>query len=459
MAPPVKIEPSYELHVFPAKEVSKYVTSLDDACFLEIEESDTAYQAVTEFAVEFLDGVSSFLVRTRARMDDNDGVIGNAYKLAMMQASPDGALSAQLQMEAIATRAPQVNASLGYGVFEYFYKEECIMVCHFMRGDPVPRETGVDLYRGLVVFADGRCEETKELLEEFVQECVKWHHEKTYSGVIENNRFRLFRFLVRHGHGQWSYGGDKKARGEDTVILRKGLKDEIIADFDDFLSNDTLVWYKKHGIPHRRSYLFCGVAGSGKSSMIKMIAGKYKLNACFLSLATKDMNNKMIIDAISSLPSEALLVLEDVDTLFELDSRAKEGVQVTFSAVLNMLDGIVSGEGRLTIMTTNHVTKLDPSFIRCGRVDRIFEISVPDHEQISLYFKSFYPKASKKIRNKFADIIVGLDDAEKKSMATLQQFFIFVRKDDAEKAVARVGEFYKKYFEARIPNSHPLLYA
>lgn len=44
--------------------------------------------------------------------------------------------------------------------------------------------------------------------------------------------------------------------------------------------------------------------------------------------------------------------------------------RVTFSGLLNALDGVACAEERLTFMTTNYVERLDPALIRPGRVDR-----------------------------------------------------------------------------------------
>merc|ERR1711953_1370003 len=52
--------------------------------------------------------------------------------------------------------------------------------------------------------------------------------------------------------------------------------------------------------------------------------------------------------------------------------RQREGVAaglLTFSGVLNALDGVAGQEGKIVVMTTNHPEKLDPALVRPGRVD------------------------------------------------------------------------------------------
>jgi ATP-dependent 26S proteasome regulatory subunit len=50
---------------------------------------------------------------------------------------------------------------------------------------------------------------------------------------------------------------------------------------------------------------------------------------------------------------------------------------VTFSGLLNVLDGVASTEERLIFMTTNHLDHLDSALIRPGRLTiNINEISI-----------------------------------------------------------------------------------
>ena len=42
---------------------------------------------------------------------------------------------------------------------------------------------------------------------------------------------------------------------------------------------------------------------------------------------------------------------------------------ITFSGLLNALDGVAAQEGKVLVMTTNHVERLDPALVRPGRID------------------------------------------------------------------------------------------
>ena len=64
--------------------------------------------------------------------------------------------------------------------------------------------------------------------------------------------------------------------------------------------------------------------------------------------------------------------------------------KVSLSTLLNVLDGLASPEGRLLIMTTNHIECLDPALIRPGRVDMKAELYLANEDMINqLFFFSF----------------------------------------------------------------------
>lgn len=63
---------------------------------------------------------------------------------------------------------------------------------------------------------------------------------------------------------------------------------------------------------------------------------------------------------------------------------------VTFSGLLNALDGVASSEERIIFMTTNHYDKLDPALIRPGRVDIHELLDDAAGEQAERLYRKFY---------------------------------------------------------------------
>lgn len=66
---------------------------------------------------------------------------------------------------------------------------------------------------------------------------------------------------------------------------------------------------------------------------------------------------------------------------------------MTFSGLLNALDGVASSEERIIFMTTNHFSQLDPALIRPGRVDLQEFLDDAVGEQAKRLFVKFYSPA------------------------------------------------------------------
>src|SRR3954470_2102012 len=92
---------------------------------------------------------------------------------------------------------------------------------------------------------------------------------------------------------------------------------------------------------------------------------------------------------------------------------------VTFSGLLNTLDGVASAEERIVFMTTNHIDRLDPALIRPGRVDVTEQITYATPHQISELFARFYPNSGAD-----AAAFVAKVGTAQLSMAALQGYFL-----------------------------------
>jgi mitochondrial chaperone BCS1 len=131
-----------------------------------------------------------------------------------------------------------------------------------------------------------------------------------------------------------------------------------------------------------------------KSSFSLSIASYFGLDIYILSLSV--INEANLKSLFAELPSRCVILLEDINTVSsnrsrdtEIDSRQivtsspsqeskSTSGKVPLSALLNVIDGVVSQEGRVLIMTTNHITRLDKVLIRPGRVDKKIELGLAD---------------------------------------------------------------------------------
>ncbi|KAJ1864056.1 Complex III assembly protein translocase and chaperone [Coemansia sp. RSA 2703] len=224
------------------------------------------------------------------------------------------------------------------------------------------------------------------------------------------------------------FGLPRKRRLLDSVILDKGVSAGIVDDVRDFISNGK--WYDERGIPYRRGYLLYGPPGSGKTSFIQALAGELGYNICILNLSERGLTDDRLNHLLTVAPERSLILLEDVDAAFnrnrqQSEQNAYQQSMVTFSGLLNALDGVASSDERIIFMTTNHIERLDPALIRPGRVDVKVFLGNATGFQIRQMFTRFYGPKSADLADRFAEMLEG----HTVSTAQLQGHFVVHKKD------------------------------
>jgi chaperone BCS1 len=249
------------------------------------------------------------------------------------------------------------------------------------------------------------------LFEEFMKASVIYY--KRFAQWQKLNKTRIKMFLSTDD-GYFQSLGSRSKRSLESVFLPKKQKTDILKCIDKFIKPETISEYKRLGVNHKLTLLLEGVPGTGKSSLITALASHYDFDIAIISFTPKmtdtaflhilrtwerridNENNNNGDDNDGESRRHTILVIEDMDCIFkERKSNDEVRNSVTFSGILNGLDGITTSEHQIVIMTTNHIEHLDPALIRPGRVDYIMKFEHAVKEQIIEMFTVYGGKSYK----------------------------------------------------------------
>ncbi|KAF9920952.1 hypothetical protein FBU30_009064 [Linnemannia zychae] len=210
---------------------------------------------------------------------------------------------------------------------------------------------------------------------------------------IDRDKSRTVIFAADQ-YGNWRRTKSRPKRPLDTIVMDPRLKNYIVDDAKEFFASES--WYAERGLPFRRGLLLYGSPGTGKTSFIHALAGELGLNIYVVNLSSKNLTDDTLSELVSDTPSRCLLLIEDVDAAFVQRASKDAATGITFSGLLNSVDGVSAQEGRMLCMTTNHLERLDEALIRPGRVDVRAKFGKATQSQAEELFIKFFPQPVEK---------------------------------------------------------------
>ncbi|KAH7363941.1 BCS1 N terminal-domain-containing protein [Rhexocercosporidium sp. MPI-PUGE-AT-0058] len=214
------------------------------------------------------------------------------------------------------------------GSFSFWYRNRLLTFRSIQKEGRIFREEEIS------VSCIGR---SPDVLRELFREC-----RADYLKLVKNKTS-----IFEQRDGGWKKTRAIDKRPLDTVILDEEEKTALVEDIKAYLDPETQGWYSRRGIPYRKGYLLYGPPGTG------------------------NQDDSSLGKLFTELPKHCVVLVEDIDAVDATKSRqhgtvktgqeetgsltmGKSQGRVSLSALLNVLDGVGSQEGRVLIMTTNH---------------------------------------------------------------------------------------------------------
>lgn len=189
----------------------------------------------------------------------------------------------------------------------------------------------------------------------------------------------------------WVKSSMLPGRSLSTVYASNDVKNLLVNNLRTFKNTEDE--YISHGIPYKYVALLHGPPGTGKTSLIMSIAYELKIKNLYIMSFGSTMTDSYFLELVHSMKPNSILVMEDADTLVV---NRKEKTGMSFTSMLNVLDGPLRPHGLVCFLTTNHMERFDSAMTRSGRINDIIEIT-PMSKELAAKMASDYLRINKKI--------------------------------------------------------------
>jgi len=192
----------------------------------------------------------------------------------------------------------------------------------------------------------------------------------------------------------------------------EGFINTVLTEVEKFWSKADM--YEANRLVHKRGLLLCGPAGCGKTSLIALLIKQLVEKDGLVFLARNAEDFGLMIEAMKFIIREIepdrpiISVIEDVDKI--IDALGSDSDLLTF------MDGGLSIDHHMIILTSNDTTCLSDALLRPSRIDMRYEIPKPT----KAIRKEFFVKKglSEETAIQYADLTNNM------SLADLKEVFI-----------------------------------
>jgi len=195
---------------------------------------------------------------------------------------------------------------------------------------------------------------------------------------------------------------NEKNASFDNLYLSQHQDQQLYNLYSSFIQDKEKL--KSLGISNKLCILLHGEPGTGKTTTIITTASYFGKDIFYISL--KNISNddlKMMFDFISEKHmNQGIIIFEDFDAMTNVVLKREKLKSTTLTEIidngddyltleyfLNILDGTLTRDDSIIMMTTNCLDNIDPAIYREGRMDLKIKMQKSDHYQIKKIFKRF----------------------------------------------------------------------
>lgn len=311
------------------------------------------------------------------------------------------------------TKLPKTMYCLSHGEHNINFNETKLKLIYCNLGDALEVDCELKKYQEIKIIGD-----SKEHIDNFIEHCKDIYNIEVKELESVEEKIICFVYDVDY----WCKLNKQYKRKIDTLCFNDNEHFKLLDKIKQFTKKETENEYRSFGIPYKMNVLLEGLPGTGKTSLIYAIASTLNMNIAMVSFDAK-MTDISLMRAIKKTPENSILVFEDIDVLFKERKDNDTNSGISFSGLLNCLDGVCSSYGQIVFMTTNFCCNLDVALKRPGRVDYSLHFDYATKKQKQLLFDKFFPK-EKELKKSFIKEISRL----KLTTAILQQYLFSNRK-------------------------------
>ncbi len=226
----------------------------------------------------------------------------------------------------------------------------------------------------------------RRILEELAKDLNKIPKENTGRTIYTSGEYGGLIFMQHN-----------PSMGLDSLVLNEAVLTQIRERIHFFQHNRQ--WYKDRGIPYKLCILLYGPPGTGKTKLATAI-GHALDKHIYVPSPIDERGLNIGLRSSEMADGNLIILLEEIDSVFNAiskeykaysnDADSKTSDMLSRTTLLSTLDGSMTPEGMVVIMTTNHIEVLDDALIRPSRVDLAIHVQPFNAKEAMTLARTFY---------------------------------------------------------------------